>query len=105
MAKKFVTVTVRGQIQRHPVEERGEVRAVIEIDAAQKVLVGFPAARVLCDNDAGHGFKDFAGTQNGAMLQLLRADCAMSGRVSNPDQTVRTPVHNCLLQFDRRFIL
>jgi hypothetical protein len=44
---------VRRQVERHAVQIGGEIRAVIQIEAAQKILVGLSAARVLGDDDAG----------------------------------------------------
>jgi hypothetical protein len=48
-------VRVRRQIKRHAVDENGEICAVVEIEAAKKILVGFAAAGVLRD-DMGRSF-------------------------------------------------
>ena len=55
---------VRRQVKRHIVEEYGEIRAVVEIEAAQEILVGLAAAGVLRDDDAGHRLQDFSRTKN-----------------------------------------
>ena len=75
-----LAVRVRRQIERHVVEEHGEVRAVIQIEAAQEILVRLSAARVLRDDDAGNGFQNFPAAQNRAVGQLRRAGRALRRR-------------------------
>ena len=55
-----LAVRVRGQVQRHIVEEDSDIRAVVEIEAAKKVLVGLAATRVLRDDEAGHCLQNLA---------------------------------------------
>ena len=64
---------VRRQVERHAVENNGEVGAMIQIEAAQKILVGFPAARVLRDDDPGNSFENLAAAQDRAVGQLRRS--------------------------------
>ena len=42
-----MTMGMRRQIDRYAIDGRQEVRAMVQIEAAQKVLVGFAIARVL----------------------------------------------------------
>lgn len=56
-----LAVAMAAQVDGHAVEAGGEVRAVIEVEAAREVLVGFAAAGVLGDDDAGDHFQNFAG--------------------------------------------
>ena len=42
-----LTMSMRPHIDGHPVEPRGEVSAMVEIEAAQKHLVGFSRSAVL----------------------------------------------------------
>ncbi len=81
---------VRRQVQRHPVEKRREVCAVVEVEAAQKILVRFPAARVLRDDDPGNGFQDFTRAHGRSQTQLLRAHRAHRRRIGDANQTVGT---------------
>ena len=55
-----LAVRVRRQVQRHIVDEDGEIRAVVEIETAKKILVGLSAAGVLCDHDAGNRLQNFS---------------------------------------------
>ena len=43
---------------------------MIEIEAAQEVLIGFAFARVLCCDDARNDFDKLAGTGNRAILKV-----------------------------------
>jgi hypothetical protein len=45
---------MRRQVQRHTIEENGEVGAVVEIEAPKKILVGLAAPGVLRDDDTGN---------------------------------------------------
>ena len=75
-----LAMRVRREIERHVIEIGGEIRAVVEIETAQEVLVGFPAARMLGNNHARHSFHNFSHAQNRARLKLLRPDSPLRGR-------------------------
>jgi hypothetical protein len=47
---------MRWKVQRHIVEENGEICAVVEIESAKKILVGLAAAGVLSNDDTGNRF-------------------------------------------------
>jgi hypothetical protein len=49
-------VAVSGHVDGHSVDRNGKISAVIEIEAAQEILVGFAFAGVLGDDQAGHDF-------------------------------------------------
>ena len=76
-------MSVGRQVQRHVVEEDGEIGPVIEIKAAHEILVRLPAAGMLGDDDAGHGFKNFAHAQNRTIRELTRPCGALRGRDSD----------------------
>src|SRR3974377_1499868 len=59
-----LAVRVRRQVQRHTIEENGKICAVVEIEAAKKILVGFSTARVLSDGDTGNRFQNSSRTKN-----------------------------------------
>ena len=98
-----LAVTVARQVHRHPVDARGEVSAVIEVEAAQEELVRLPRAGMLRENQAGHGFKHFTGTRERAPFKLFRTDGSFGSRFRDADQAVLTPLHENFRQA-RRFI-
>ena len=51
-----LAVAVGAHVDRHAVDRDGEVGAVVEVEAAQEILVGFALAAVLRDDEAGHRF-------------------------------------------------
>ncbi len=55
---------VRRQIDRHVVHEGGHVGAVIEIVAAQVILIGLAAVGMIDHRQAGRGFENFAGPRD-----------------------------------------
>ena len=59
-----MAVGVRRHVDRHAGDRRREVGAVIEVEAAQVVLVGLALAAVLADDDARHGLEHFAGAHD-----------------------------------------
>ena len=60
-----LAVGVGGHVDGHPLEIRGQIGAVIEVEAAQEILVGLAAATVLGHDDTGDRFHDLAGPENG----------------------------------------
>src|SRR5580704_18435922 len=61
-------VRVRRQVKRHIVDENGEVCTMVEIEAAQKILVGLAATGVLSDDETGNRLQKFSGTKNRTIL-------------------------------------
>ena len=53
-------VRMRGKIQRHVINEDGKIRAVVKIEATQKILVGLSSAGVLGDDETGNGLQHFS---------------------------------------------
>ena len=51
----------------------GEISAVVKVEAAQKILVGFAFAGMLGDDQAGHDLKRLAGPQEGHGIHLRAA--------------------------------
>ena len=56
-----LAVAVRAHVDGHAVDRDRQIGAVIEIHAAQKILVGLAVAGVLGDDQAGDDFKGFGG--------------------------------------------
>ena len=82
---------VRRQVERHVVLVYGEVSAVIEVEAAQEILVRLPAPRVLGDDDTGDGLQYLSHTKDGALLKLCCAHRSLSGGRSDADHAVLPP--------------
>ena len=47
---------------------------MVEIEAAQEILVGLAIAAVLCGDEAGHDFEHFGRTRQRTILDLLAGD-------------------------------
>ena len=75
-------------VHRHAGKVGGEVGAVIEIEAAQVVLVRLALAAVLAGDEPRHGFENLAGAHDGARLELLGGDGAFAGRGGDAHQVV-----------------
>ncbi len=56
---------------------------MIEVEAAQKILVRLPVAGVLRDDQAGHDFEDLAGSKQRPVLELLMQHAAFAGRAGD----------------------
>ena len=65
-------------IDRHAADISGEIGAVVEVEAAQEILVRLAVAGVLGDDQAGHHFQRFAGAQDGHGEQALAGDHAFA---------------------------
>ena len=83
-----LAMAMGGHVDRHAVDAGSEVGAVVEVEAAQEVLVGLAVARVLGDDQAGHELEHFAGAQGRAALQQLAVDHALRGGVRSADSIV-----------------
>lgn len=60
----------------HAVDGDGDVAAVVEVEAAQEVLVGFSLAGMLRDDEAGHGFQHLAGAGDRPVVEGLAGNDA-----------------------------
>ena len=88
-----LAVRVRWQVQRHIVEENGDIRAMVEIEAAQKILVGLAAAGVLRDDEAGNRLQNLSRTKNRTILDLRCAHRSLGAGFGNADQVILTALH------------
>ena len=79
---------VRRQVERHVVLVYGKVGAVIEVEAAQEILVRLAAPRVLSDYDAGNCLQYFSHAKCGSLLKLRCAHRSLSGGRSDADHAV-----------------
>ncbi len=67
-----LAVCVRRHVHRHAVHAGLQIGAVIEVEAAQKVLIRFAAAAVLSNDQPRHDFQQLTGAQHGSQVELLR---------------------------------
>ncbi|MNN52301.1 hypothetical protein D3C81_1669900 [compost metagenome] len=70
-------------VDGHLVDRGAQVRAMIEVEAAQVELVGLSLAAMLADDQSRHGFEQFAGPVAGARIELLLRDAARVGRIGH----------------------
>jgi hypothetical protein len=86
-------MTVGGHVDGDVVDGDAEVRAVVEVEATQEVLVRFAAAAVLGDDDARHRLQQLTGTEDGPLLQICVAGDPLLRRISDA-QHVRSTVRD-----------
>ncbi len=70
---------VRRHIHRHAGDGGREVGAVIEIEAAQVILIRLSLAAVLTDDQARHRLQHFARAHDRPLLDLTRGHRALRG--------------------------
>jgi hypothetical protein len=92
-----LAVRVAGHVGRHAVDEGGEVGAVVEVVAAQEILVRLAVAGMLRDDQPGHGLQHLAGPQQRQVGEALAAHGALRGRVRAADAIVVVAGHVDLL--------
>ena len=91
-----LAVAVRRHVHGYAIDARREIRAVIEIEAAQEILIRFAVAAVLRDDQSGHDLEQLAGAQHRPQIQLLlRHDALTRGE--------RFPLKSIQLTCDRDF--
>ena len=73
---------------------------MVEVEAAEEVLVRLTATGVLGDDDAWDGFEDFAAAGDGAQFELFEADGALGGGLSDAEQAVAATLDEHLGQGD-----
>ena len=89
-----VAVPVCRHVHRNARHRGGEVRSMIEVEAAQVELIGLPLTTVLADHDAGDGFEDFAGAHDRPHGELARRDRALACRLRDAQPgCLRGPRH------------
>ena len=79
-------VGMGGHVDRHALDARREVGAVVEVEAAQEVLVRLAVPGVLGDDQAGHHLEQLADPQQRPRRQLLAEHRALARRAGLPGQ-------------------
>jgi hypothetical protein len=89
-------MSVRAHVHRHPIDGDREIGAMIEIEAAQEVLVGFALATVLCHHEAGDGLQNLACPIEGTGVQaLFRNDTLAAGLCRTHESRSRIRGQRC----------
>jgi hypothetical protein len=97
-----MAMRVGRHVGRHAVDKGREIGAVIEIEAAQEVLVRLAAPAVLRDDDAGHEFEHFGRTQRGPAFDQPRIDAPLTGGIGRADRVVVVSFHDDRIEMMRR---
>ena len=84
---------MRRQVERHTIEENGDICAVVEIEAAKKILVGLAAAGVLRDDETGKRLQNFSRTKNRTIFKFLCAHRYLAGGIGNSDEVILPALH------------
>jgi hypothetical protein len=79
-------VCLRWQVDRHACNHGGKVRAVIEVETSEVVLIRFALATVLAGNQTGHCFEHLRGPHDRPCLQLFGRDRSLTGGTRHADQ-------------------
>jgi len=88
-----LSMSVARKIHRHSVHVHGEVGAMVEIEAAQEVLIRLSGAAVLRDDHAGNDLQNFRRPQQRPVLELLFVDRSLARRVGFARQAFLVRVH------------
>ncbi len=80
-----LAVRVAAQVERDAVEGGEEVGPVVEVEAAQEVLVRLPGAAVLRDHQARNELQHLARAQDGPVLDQLAGDLPRARGLGRPD--------------------
>jgi hypothetical protein len=92
-------VAVAAHVDWHAVDKGGEIGAVIEVEAAQKILVGLAGAGMLGGNQAGHVFRQLADARDRLGSEIGIADNAFRCCLGGPDLLQLATVDDDLLLF------
>src|SRR2546422_3922969 len=75
-----LAVGMARQVHRHAIDVDAEVGAVVEIEAAQEILVRLAAAAVLRDHHAGNAFQHVGWAEQRTVLDPRSVDVAFARR-------------------------
>ena len=88
-----LAVPVRRHVERHALEPRLEVGAMVEVEAANEVLIRLAVAGVLGDDHPGHGLEQLAFAGDRAEPEVGRADPPL-GRAGRDTAQVVDATHD-----------
>ena len=79
-------VTVAAHINRHAIDTGCEISAVIEVETAQKELVGLAAAAMLGCHKPGYRLENLTSTQQGSLTKFIVRNTALRRGDCSADQ-------------------
>ena len=88
-----LAVGMARHVHRHAVDEGGEVGAVVQVEAAQEVLVRLTVAAVLGDDHPRHELQHLGLAQDRAALDQLGVHHALAGGIGRADRIVVVALH------------
>ena len=97
-----LAMAMRAHVDRHAVDETGEIRAVIEVEAAQEILVRLARSRMLRGDDAGHILHQFTRPADRHIVEIGIADGALRSRNGDADLFDRAAIYDDGIAFGSR---
>ena len=79
---------VGGHVERNAVDGAGEIGSVVQVVAAQEILVRLAVTRVLRHHHARNGLQHFAGSQQWQISETIAQNHALRCRVRSADAVV-----------------
>jgi hypothetical protein len=77
---------VAAHVDRRPVNEARQISAMIEVEAAQEILIGLAFARMLGGDEAGDVFGKFGDARDRAVLEIGISDYPFGAAGRRADQ-------------------
>ncbi len=96
-----LAVAVRAHVDGGAVDERGEIGAVVKVEPAQEVLVGFAVARMLRGDQAGHVLGQLADARQRTVLEIGIADHPFRAAAGASDEPLGAAVDDDLVRSGR----
>ena len=93
-----LAMAVRAHVHRHVVDQGREIGAVIEVEAAQEVLVGLARTGVLDGDQPGHGLEQLGNSQQRPDREVGAADGPLAGGVGPADERLAACEHDDFLE-------
>jgi hypothetical protein len=78
-------VAVRAEVDRHVVDRQREVGSVIEVEAAEEILVGLAATGMLGGDQARRCLEQLTGAKQRSDLDVRPGDAALARRAGRAD--------------------
>src|SRR5690349_21099725 len=72
-----------GHVDGHAGNAYGKICSVVQVEAAQEILIRFTVPAMLSDDQAGNIFQDFTRAERGAGLDSPGGDCALARGIRN----------------------
>ena len=83
-----LAVGMGGEIHGDAIHKAGEIRAMVQIETTQKILIGFPGATVLRHDYPRDDLQNFSWAQERADFELGLAHPTFGGRLCNPREII-----------------